>query len=547
METIIPMRRSLKSATTSSSSPNYNTHTINPKRMKRAILYIRVSTDEQADKGFSLASQEEYLKKYCGVNGIEIIHTFIEDHSAKTFNRPEFKKMMAFCKKNKADIDFLLFVKWDRFSRNTKDSYQMIHEFKKLNIESRAIEQPLDLSVPESKIMLAIYLASPEVENDRRSLNVFNGMRKAKKEGRYMGSAPLGYKNTRDENNKPIVAPDKNARFIRQAFEYMSTGNFTQEEIRQRLRSKGFVCSRNGFNKILRNPVYAGRLFVPAYKDESDCYIKGSHEAIVDEGLFLKVQELLNQRKPVNTAKNTCREEFPLRGYLQCASCGKLLTGSSGLSKSKRRYYYYHCTKGCKEIYSADKVHAAFDELLRSIVSKKEAMDLHQRILKAFFGQSNEERLLSIQNIQSEIDKNKARINKAMQMMLDGEIESGEYKGIKSRFEMANATLLRERASLEMDKVDYVPKINGCFNLLRELDKFYREASVSVKQKIVCLNFPEKLIYENGRIQTPKMNEVLSLIMLGTNKLEHKKRDKEKNFFTLSPEVSLQGFKPRLF
>jgi site-specific DNA recombinase len=162
--------------------------------MKRAILYIRVSTDEQADKGFSLASQQEYLRKYCGVNEIEIICLFREDHSAKTFNRPEFRKMLAFCKKNKGDIDLLLFVKWDRFSRNTKDSYQMIHEFQRLNIEARAIEQPLDLSVPESKLMLAIYLASPEVENDRRSLNVFNGMRKARKEGRYMGAAPWDIK-----------------------------------------------------------------------------------------------------------------------------------------------------------------------------------------------------------------------------------------------------------------------------------------------------------------------------------------------------------------
>jgi DNA invertase Pin-like site-specific DNA recombinase len=170
-----------------------------------------------ADKGFSLASQEEYLTKYCHLHNLEVIYLFREDHSAKTFERPEFKKMLAFCKKNNSNIDYLLFVKWDRFSRNTKDSYQMIHEFKKLNIEVRAIEQPLDLTVPESKLMLAIYLASPEVENDRRSLNVFNGMRKAKKEGRYMGIAPLGYKNTRDENNKPIVAPDKSAPFVKVA------------------------------------------------------------------------------------------------------------------------------------------------------------------------------------------------------------------------------------------------------------------------------------------------------------------------------------------
>jgi DNA invertase Pin-like site-specific DNA recombinase len=59
-------------------------------------------------------------------------------------------------------------VKWDRFSRNTKDSYQMIYEFQKLNIEVRAIKQPLDLNVLESKIMLASYLASPEVELHKR-------------------------------------------------------------------------------------------------------------------------------------------------------------------------------------------------------------------------------------------------------------------------------------------------------------------------------------------------------------------------------------------
>jgi hypothetical protein len=41
--------------------------------------------------------------------------------------------------------------------------------------------------------LLAFYLAAPEVENDRRALNVFYGMRRARKEGRYMGLAPIGY------------------------------------------------------------------------------------------------------------------------------------------------------------------------------------------------------------------------------------------------------------------------------------------------------------------------------------------------------------------
>lgn len=67
-----------------------------------------------------------------------------------------------------------------------------------------------------------------------------------------------------------------------------------------------------------------------------------------------------------------------------------------------------------------------------------------------------------------------------------------EYKAIRPKFETENTTLLQERASLETDKADYSSMINGSFNLLKHLDKFYDEASVEIKQKTVGLNFPEK-------------------------------------------------------
>lgn len=139
---------------------------------KRAILYFRVSTDEQAD-GYSLRHQEERLRNYCDLHNISIIATYCEDHSAKTFTRPEFQKMLALLKKQKGMADLLLFTKWDRFSRNAGDAYSMISQLKKLQIEPQAIEQPLDLDIPENKMMLAFYLAAPEVENDRRALNTF--------------------------------------------------------------------------------------------------------------------------------------------------------------------------------------------------------------------------------------------------------------------------------------------------------------------------------------------------------------------------------------
>lgn len=69
--------------------------------MRTADLYIRVSTDEQADKGYSQRDQEDRLKKYCETNYIEVRKVIFEDHSAKTFKRPEWQKLLVDLKKKK--------------------------------------------------------------------------------------------------------------------------------------------------------------------------------------------------------------------------------------------------------------------------------------------------------------------------------------------------------------------------------------------------------------------------------------------------------------
>ena len=80
--------------------------------MKTAVLMSRVSSEEQA-RGYSLDVQEESLLKYCTRNNITVLHKFREDHSAKDFNRPEFKKFLEYAKKNKGRIDLLLITSWD--------------------------------------------------------------------------------------------------------------------------------------------------------------------------------------------------------------------------------------------------------------------------------------------------------------------------------------------------------------------------------------------------------------------------------------------------
>lgn len=182
------------------------------------------------------------MRKYCEINNIQVRKVILEDHSAKTFNRPAWTKLLIELRKHRGQSDLILFIKWDRFSRNAGDAYQnqMISTLRKLGIEPQAVEQPLDLSVPENKMMLAFYLAAPEVENDRRSLNVFHGMRRAKKEGRWMATAPIGYINRINEHGRKYIVPrDKLADIMRWVFNDLLLPDLIRNKYGKWLKKRG--------------------------------------------------------------------------------------------------------------------------------------------------------------------------------------------------------------------------------------------------------------------------------------------------------------------
>jgi len=180
-----------------------------------------------------------------------------------------------------------------RFSRNTGDAYGMIEVLRKLGVEPQAIEQPLDMTVPENKMMLAFYLAAPEVENDRRSINVFNGMRTAKKEGRWISSAPLGYGNfTGSDGRKYIVPVEPAASAMKWIFQELVKGHYNLNQLHLRAMAKGLPCGVNNLYSSIRNPIYCGKIVVPRYKDEQ--LVPGQHEPLITEGLFYKAMDILD-------------------------------------------------------------------------------------------------------------------------------------------------------------------------------------------------------------------------------------------------------------
>ncbi|HEX7906332.1 MAG TPA: recombinase family protein [Chitinophagaceae bacterium] len=514
---------------------------------QRAYLYIRVSTDEQADKGYSQKHQDEKLRQHCAYHNIEIAGVYWEDYSGKTFDRPEFTNFLQYAKKNRKSADLLLFLKWDRFSRNVAESYAMIHQLSKLGIEPQAIEQPLDMSIPESKIMLAIYLAAPEVENDRRALNVIAGMRKAMKEGRHMNMAPKGYRNTRDENNNPIIEPGKDAPLIKWAFEEVERGIYNVMEVWRMVKAKGLNVSKSQIWNMFRNPFYYGKLFIPAYKNEEAVLIKGVHKPLISEGLFNDVQDILNGRKRKALGyQHGLREEFPLRGNLLCKKCGRLLTASTSKGNGGT-YYYYHCVKGCKERFHSEEVNNSLNLKLEKYKANENAKEYNKAVLMHYLNIDTDGNTKKVELLQAEIQKNKERIGLARKKVLDDLWDDEDFKETKQQCQPVIERLERELAKLTGSDSTIDDQVEFCTHFFTNLPGYYKTADLILKRQIVGLIYPEKFVFKDNSIQTNRTHAAIPLICRTGKDFNGDKNKMASKNGGHSNVVTASGFKPETF
>lgn len=513
--------------------------------MKRAILYIRVSTDEQADKGYSLPHQEETLRNYCKKEGIEVLRVIKEDFSAKTFERPAWKGLLIDIRKKSMRPDYILFTKWDRFSRNAGDAYQMISTLRKLGTEPQGIEQPLDLSIPENKMMLAFYLAAPEVENDRRSLNIFHGLRRARKEGRWPRRAPFGYRNKTTPDGRPtIVVHEKEARELKWVFESVVEGNYSIEEISRQIRSKGSELTLKNLWWAVRNPFYCGKVFVPAYKDEPAMFVEGQHDSIITESFFNEIQEALENRGRKRKTKVVSEDEIPLRGFLTCPKCSRNLTASA--SKGRMQYYYYyHCSSKCGVRFKAGDVNNAFVRELSKFKPKKEFAISIKELFTGLFDKERKLRNAERYKLVDQIDQENAKLTKARKLLLSDAISPEDYREMKGECEneiiKLEAQLDGMAAPLDKQSIKFLDRI---LNMASNLDNLYVAANSGLKRRIIGSIFPKNWCFDGTQHRTTLVNEAFRCIYLINRLLQGEKIKTKPDFPALSSGVELAGVEP---
>lgn len=481
--------------------------------MKTAVIYTRVSTEEQANSGYSMEFQESLLQKYCAMHDIEIYQHFKEEgKSAKDFNRPKFQEMISYLKRHSKVIDFVLFAKWDRFSRNATDSLNMIKQLRDMGIEPQAIQQPIDFSIPQNKFMLVFYLTEPEVNNDVRAQATKEGLRKIKEKGGWVTHAPVGYEAARTPDGLPTLAIGKKAKFVQEAFEMIAQGS-TQKEVRQYLRANGCPHSKNYVFRILTHQVYVGLIYIEEYKKDPARWLKGQHDAIIDPELFHRVQKALQKSGQAKQKKTKIRPELPLRGHLQCKCCGGNLTGTRSQGKAKTtHYYYYICQHGCNERIKAEEANEAFERYLRDITPKPEVVQLYKGIMQDLFENKGGSQENQLKQTEQQIQALKEKLFKTDELYIEGKLPADRYEVMSGTYRKQLAELESTAEHLQEMDTSYGKYLKFSFELATSLSRFYTGASLEIKGKFLSCVFPHKVIYMGeGRYATPNPNQVIAL------------------------------------
>lgn len=361
--------------------------------MKIAAAYIRVSTDMQTE--YSPDSQIRLINEYAKLHGYVVPDEYIFNElgvSGKSADkRPEFQKMISLAKAKQFEV--ILVYHTNRFARNHEESIVYKSMLKReCDIEVISITQP-PIDRKTDMLTNAIYSVMDEWYSIDLAANVKRGMTEKAMRGGYQCSPPFGYKIPVPK--QPPVIVEEEAEIIRLIFDLYinkttSIWNIakTLSEMGYRTR-KGNKWERRTVEYILRNPAYKGmavwnkRNNNKSFNDPSKWIIRqGTHEPIISEDIFDKVQEIFNLNKTSRKAKPCGTYKHWLSGIFKCGNCNSSMTynvqgyGNFGCNAYKKGL----CTT-CNSI-SRIKAENAINEIITTISEGAYSITLDQIVVK---------------------------------------------------------------------------------------------------------------------------------------------------------------------
>ena len=286
--------------------------------MKRAALYIRVSTLEQAQEGYSIGAQKERLCAFCKAHDWSVADFYIDGgYSGSNLDRPGIQKLIA----EVNTFDLVLVMKLDRLSRSQRDTLHLIEDvFLPNNVDFISMSESFDTSTPFGRAMIGILSVFAQLEREQIKERTYMGRVERAKEGLYHGGSfdPIGY----DCVDGKLKINEYEAVQVRKIYEWYLDG-MSPEKIAERLRSEGYTnrysswtaSGRNRVLRILQSDLYLGT------SRFGSVVVENAHEAIIDRETFDKVNALRLKRREI-FGDSAYQTKYLLVGLVFCARCG---------------------------------------------------------------------------------------------------------------------------------------------------------------------------------------------------------------------------------
>ena len=256
----------------------------------RAAIYARVSTEDQAKEGFSLAAQLKRLNAYCKARGWQVIGEYVDDgFSGRDTRRPAYQRMM----QEKDNWDVMVVLKMDRIHRNSRNFAIMMDNLRDWNKEFNSMQESFDTTTAIGRFVMDTIQRIAQLESEQIGERVKLGMtQKAKKGNGYLGfGEPYGF----DYEDKKLLVKEEEADIVREVFITYIVGASLQDIV-DSLNARGVPAKQGGswskgsVARILKNPLHCG------YMHWNGILKKGHHRPIITVDQFNSTQILIRMR-----------------------------------------------------------------------------------------------------------------------------------------------------------------------------------------------------------------------------------------------------------
>lgn len=421
--------------------------------IRKVAIYVRVSTTNQAEEGYSIDGQIDSLEKYCEAMGWDVYNKYIDaGFSGGSLKRPEMTNLINDVKNGL--FDTVLVYKLDRLSRNVRDTLYLIKDvFNTNKIDFVSIQENIDTSSAMGTLFLTLLSAIAEFEREQIKERMQLGKLGRAKSGKSMQWAKTSFGYDYIKETGTLSVNPYQALIVRKMFEWYLSG-MSITKLRDTLNEQygqGKEWSYRTVRVILSNPVYCG------YNQFKGQIFPGTHEAIISEDDFNKTQEEIKTRQRTAAQRFNPRPfqaKYMLSGIAQCGYCSAPLATKLGtIRKDGTRLVKYECkqrhprkTKGVTVYNNNAKCDSGFyfkDDIEHFVLTEISKLQTDSDYIDKLFSNTNQE-TIDRDGYQKQIDNLTAKISRLNDLYIDDRISLEELQKRSSDF-------MAERSALEKE------------------------------------------------------------------------------------------------